>query len=138
MEETRAPQLISVHEGYARFAPAGPGTVGSLAAVLEHVMQECQTFAQTRLLVNVRSLDFPSLSAVDRYELSETVAGFWDRSILLAMVARADQIDPERFGQKVAVNRGLFVAVFTDEVPAVEWLRSRRTVGLSRSPPRPD
>ena len=98
---------------------------------LEKAMVECQRFGQTRLLVDVRALEHPPLSGVDRYEMSHATAEIWDRSILLAMLVRLDQIDPERFGQKVAENRGLFVEPFTDDAAAREWLtRPRPLKGL--------
>jgi hypothetical protein len=127
-----APKLISIQEGYARFAPVSFTSIGALVALLEQVMSECQQLGLTRLLVDLRSTDHPPLSTTDRYDLSHTTAEFWDRSILLAMVARPEQIDSERFGQRVAANRGLFVAACTEEAEAIAWLlRPRGSEGTS-------
>lgn len=126
MGETEAPRLISIEEGYARFAPTGFFTHLSLVSRLELAMIECQRQGQTRLLADVRAIEHPPLSGVDRYELGHGLAEAWDRSILLAMVVRTDQLDPERFGQKVATNRGLFVQPFTDDASARDWLTRPR------------
>ncbi len=126
MEEEVGPRLISIEEDHARFAPTGFATHQSLVGLLERAMLECQQYGQTRLLVDVRALDHPPLSAVDRFELGQAVAEIWDRSLLLAMVARSDQFDPARFAQRVAENRGLFVGAFADDQAALQWLRRPR------------
>jgi hypothetical protein len=123
MREKAEASLISIEDGYARFSPKGFVTHVSLAALLEQVMAECHEAGHNRLLVDTRALEHAPLSGVDRYEFGAAVAEFWDRSILLAMLVRPDQQDPERFGQKVAQNRGLFVETFTDEAPAKAWMK---------------
>jgi hypothetical protein len=42
--------------------------------------------------------------------------------VRLAMVARAEMIDPEKFGVTVAANRGLVSNIFTTELEARAWL----------------
>lgn len=44
----------------------------------------------------------------------------------LAMVARPEMIDPERFGVTFAANRGLVGGVFVSEAEAVAWLDGTR------------
>jgi hypothetical protein len=41
------------------------------------------------------------------------------------MVARAEMIDPEKFGVTVAANRGLVSNIFTTELEARAWLHAR-------------
>jgi hypothetical protein len=118
--------LISIEDGYARFSPTGFVTHLSLVGLLERAMIECQSRGQTRLLADLRALEHPPLSAVDRYELATAAADMWDRSILLVVLVRSDQLDPERFGQRVAGNRGLFFESFTDEASAKAWIRRPR------------
>jgi hypothetical protein len=48
------------------------------------------------------------------------------RGLRLAVVARAELIDPERFGITVARNRGLSANVFTSEAEAIDWLLDRQ------------
>lgn len=40
----------------------------------------------------------------------------------LAMIARAEMIDPQKFGVTVAANRGLVSNIFTTEAEARAWL----------------
>ena len=122
MGEVEAPYVISIEAGYARFAPRGFLTIPLLVAGLEQAMLQCQQLGQTRLLFDMRRMEHPPFSTTDRYDLSHAPAEFWDRSILLAAVARPEQLDPDRFAQKVAANRGLFVGAYVDEKEAIEWL----------------
>jgi hypothetical protein len=47
----------------------------------------------------------------------------------LVMVARAEMIDPQKFGVTVAANRGLVSNIFTTEVEARAWLASFKARG---------
>jgi hypothetical protein len=46
-------------------------------------------------------------------------------SVRLAMVARPEMIDPQKFGLTVAANRGLVSSIFTTEEDARAWLDAR-------------
>ena len=47
-------------------------------------------------------------------------------SLRLVMVARAEMIDPRKFGVTVAANRGLESNIFPTEAEARDWLDARR------------
>jgi hypothetical protein len=63
--------------------------------------------------------------------------GEWARegrsSVRAAMVARAEFIDPDRFGIIAGMNSGFISNVFEDEDRALAWLQGRR----GRSPREP-
>jgi len=46
----------------------------------------------------------------------------------LAMVARAEMIDPQKFGVTVAANRGLVSNIFPSETEARAWLDTGRAI----------
>jgi hypothetical protein len=54
-------------------------------------------------------------------------------ALQVAMVARAEFIDPEKIGVLMAQNRGASGDVFTSEVAAIAWLDSR-TTGSAANP----
>jgi hypothetical protein len=79
------------------------------------------------LLVDTTALTgFPSPDTLQRFlaavEWAEEARG----GLRLAMVARAEMIDPGKFGVTVAANRGLVSNIFTTEVEARAWLDGRR------------
>jgi hypothetical protein len=135
MSGEAAPRLITIQDGYARFAPAGLVTPKEFVAALKQVMVECQAHGQTKLLVDTRSLTHAPLSTGDRYDLSDGLASFWDRAILLSMVVRKDQEDARHFGQLVARNRGLLIGLYQEEAPAIRWL-SNRMSAPAQTPPK--
>ncbi len=117
-------QAFEVKDGHAVFRPAGPTTVEQVPVMLGQAMKACQDAGVSRLLVNVSQPRHPDLTTSDRFHLGDRMAAFWDRRIRLAIVAREDQIDPERFAAIVAQNRGLRVSPYADEAAALSWLTS--------------
>ena len=57
---------------------------------------------------------------------AQTVADFAERGVSratkFAYVLREPVLDPQRFGETVAVNRGMFVKAFDSPEDALQWL----------------
>src|SRR5882672_5559653 len=71
-------------------------------------------------LVDMRGLE-GLYSFMDRYSLAE-LAGRHLIGVPLGVLARAEQLDPQRLGVLVAKNRGVDVNIFTDPTEAQAWL----------------
>jgi hypothetical protein len=81
----------------------------------------------TDLLVDTTALiGFPSPDTLQRFLAAVAWAEEATGRLRLAMVARAEMIDPEKFGVTVARNRGLVSNIFTTEAEARAWLDARR------------
>ena len=82
---------------------------------------EATSTAPTRSVL----IDATGLRAVytdlDRYHLGLQMGRRW-RNIPYALVAHPAMIDPRRFGEMVAQNRGMNGRVFTDRTEAGRWL----------------
>jgi hypothetical protein len=75
------------------------------------------------LLVNVSRLTgFKPPSLIDRYHFMHEWARAAGGSVRIAMVARPELIDPQKFGVTVGANIGLTSDVFTSEEEALRWL----------------
>ena len=61
-------------------------------------------------------------SLIDRYELGTAGARFAPHVSRVAVFSKADLIDREKFGVRVAQNRGLNIEIFDDREKAVLWL----------------
>jgi hypothetical protein len=121
--ERRIPEGLEFREGYAFYHPVGPTSVPAFIAILGGVMEACRDRGAVRLLVDLRDLSHPPLRDADRYDMGAGLAAFWDRSIRLAWIGRADQMDPKRFGVMVATQRGLSLSAgHEDEGEALRWL----------------
>ena len=75
------------------------------------------------LLVNTVALTgFSSPDTFARFFAAVEWARRARGQLRMAIIARAELIDPEKFGVIVAGNRGLTIDVFTAEAEAVVWL----------------
>jgi hypothetical protein len=65
---------------------------------------------------------FPAPDTFQRFLAAVGWAESAGGRLRLSMVARAEMIDPAKFGVTVAANRGLVSNVFTTEAEALAWL----------------
>ena len=76
------------------------------------------------VLVDISDVEgMPSIA--ERFEMGEAFAEIQlgkETIVAIAVVGREPMIDPERFGETVALNRCAVGKVFTDMVEAVSWL----------------
>ncbi len=76
------------------------------------------------LLVTTGLSGFASPSVLERYEfMQEWARAAAGGAMRIALVARPDFIDPQKFGVTVARNLGLTCDVFSTEEQALHWLR---------------
>jgi hypothetical protein len=76
-------------------------------------------------LVDMRELA-PPYTFMDRYQIGE-LTGRYLNKIPIAALARHEQVDRQRIGQVVAVNRGAKLEIFTDPAAADTWLKHYAT-----------
>ena len=89
------------------------------------------------LLVDVGNAGFAPPSTVERLRMVREWAGAADGRLRIAMVARPEFIDPERFGVVAAGNFGLAGQVFEREADAIAWLRDEHAADVRRTAPPP-
>ena len=77
-----------------------------------------------KILFDASELEGNPPTTMERFEIGEAFVKM-QRSkgiIKTAFVGKEPIVDPERFGETVAVNRGGLIAVFTDISDAKKWL----------------
>jgi len=89
---------------------------------------------EPHLLLDVRNASFAPPTLVERLRMVRQWAEAADGRLRIAMLARPEFIDPERFGVVAAGNFGLAGQVFDREEDAVAWLRAERAAELQRRP----
>jgi hypothetical protein len=116
--------------GRGLFRPVGSASLDEAVAWVRAAIAVARSNQARDLLVDTTALTgFPSPDTFQRFL---AVVGWAEEArggLRLAMVARAEMIDPEKFGVTVAANRGLVSNIFTTEVEAREWLDARRGPG---------
>ena len=117
------PENLQVGNELARFAPQGKVTLEQAIAQISRAIGYCRQAKHQRLLVDITALTgFKSPPIGARYWFVQEWAREADGQVTIAMVARADYIDPEKFGVLVAANAGLKSNVFASEPEALNWL----------------
>ena len=93
------------------------------------IIEACKKHRPSNFLIDNRQVE-GEMSTMDRYNLSMVSAKkYLDEKLTgripscrFAFVGNHPLVDPKRFGETVAVNRGLNVKVFTDIKEALAWL----------------
>ena len=94
---------------------------------IDHVLSACIEHEQNKILYDVRSLK-GHLSTWDRFNIAvyftrKSRQHPKTRNVQIAVVGFPPIIDPNRFGETVAINRGLNVNVTDDIEKALNWLK---------------
>ncbi len=105
---------------------SGPYTFEWFVAVIADIGNAMRTAPAAALLVDTLEM-FGAIDALDRYRFAmatveQRIAG------PIAFVGKEPILDPRRFAEVVARNRGVNVRSFTDEPAARAWLREQTGV----------
>jgi hypothetical protein len=117
--------------GRGFYRPVGSVSFDEAVAWVRAAIAVARSNQARDLLVDTTALTgFPSPGTFQRFL---AVVGWTEEArgggLRLAMVARAEMIDPEKFGVTVAANRGLVSNIFITDVEARAWLNARRGPG---------
>jgi hypothetical protein len=108
------------------YRPEGKVTFERAVEMVAEAMALARSLGLADLLVNTWGLSgFAPPSIFARHALAVKWAEAAGSGLHVAMVARAELIDPEKIGVLMAQNRGVSGDVFTTEVAAIAWLDSR-------------
>ena len=111
--------------GYVHAVATGKNSVENMHAYLEELVRECAARGDRRVLIEERLVG-PRLGMVDVFDLasavSERARGLFEAIAYVDINAENDL--NIKFGENVAVNRGLRVRVFRKIEDAAEWLKS--------------
>jgi hypothetical protein len=109
--------------GHAEYRPTGRVSLEQAIQMVAAAVALARERHVRSLLVNVSRLTgFKPPSLIDRYHFMHEWARAAGGSVRIAMVARPELIDPQKFGVTVGANIGLTSDVFTSEEEALRWL----------------
>ena len=105
------------------FRPVGEMSFEQAVQVVGEAMRHARSLELADLLVNTSGLTgFPTPDVFARYSLASKWAESAGTGLRVALVARAEIIDPQKIGVLMAQNRGVTGDVFTTEAAAIAWL----------------
>ena len=104
----------------ARFT--GEGKAEEALLKLPQIAEQCKRTNNKYLLIDCTEAKKDDNSIVDMYEQGEGAKLFNSYGIKVAVVVAEDNLEPEKFAEMVARNRGVNACVYTDYQTAEEWL----------------
>lgn len=107
--------------GILRITLKGPGTHAHLLHAVAAIINETKSREIWHVLCDAMALT-PPLGAFEKFEAGVELARGADRRMRMAVLARAEAID--YIFEDVTRNRGVSVAVFSNEAEALQWLLS--------------
>ena len=90
-------------------------------SVFHHLARLCQQNDCDRALLDSRQLSV-SLGDIDLFRLGYELAELPDQLIKFAMLGTEEQVPSDNLMENVAVDRGAYLRVFTNEDEAISWL----------------
>ena len=116
--------------GRGFYRPVGSVSFDEAIALVGSAIAVTRSHQAQDILVDTTGLTgFPSPGTIQRFIAAVEWAAEAGGCLRLAMVARAEMIDPEKFGVTVARNRGLVSNIFTTEAEARTWLAAMQSRG---------
>ncbi len=117
------PEQFEPQDGYVSYRPVKVVTFQEAVALGCDAIALAREQQIKRLLIDTTGLTgFASPKTLDRYQMAEQFARAGQSSVKVAIVARFELIDRDKFGVTVARNRGLMANVFPTEAEALAWL----------------
>ncbi len=104
----------------------GTFSIDGLTRALDQALDAGAAAGRRAVLVDIRGLDGMAPNSLERYEIGVRVADrqrAMEETVALVVVGDEPIVDPERFAEVVARNRGAFARVFTDFDEALVWIR---------------
>ena len=123
--EMDGPHAFEMVDGIACLRLAGSYHFHAATALVTSALAQAFLQRHDRLLVvatDVVGFDSPGVPA--RHEMMRHWAAAAQAWVRLALVVRAELIDPEKFGVMAARNFGFVTDVFEAEREALDWLRT--------------
>ena len=118
-----APEHFEAGDRYATFRPVATCTFKEAVERVRVGITYCAGQKIAKVLVDTTHLtgfDYPD--TLERFGMAEQLSRSAQGVVIVALVARAELIDPQHFGITVARNRGTLAEVFDSEPEAVAWL----------------
>jgi hypothetical protein len=112
------------------YRPVGEVSFEQAVDLVAQAMRHARSLGLVDLLANTTRLTgFPPPSVFARYAMATKWAENTGSMLRVAMVARAEVVDPQKIGVLMMQNRGGNGDVFTNETDALAWLDSRLAPG---------
>ena len=115
---------VEVQEDYVCLRCKGAYDLKSAKEVFNQAYRITAQQQLNAVLIDVREIAGNPPSTMERFDLGVLIGEHRDSGICLALVGTEPILDPRRFGETVALNRGGWGKGFTDIDEAIVWLKA--------------
>ncbi len=116
---------VRVHAQHVELECSGKYSRSEAFRIGDLAFDEAAGAGRRSVLIDVRGVSGRVPTILDRFDFSVRIAARHLEQkprVRLALLGHEPMIDPERFGEIVARNRGADARVFTIEAEALDWL----------------
>ena len=98
-------------------------TLDGAVTLIAEAIAHARTRGLPQLMIDARGLSgIDPPNTFQRYYLMNRWVDAAEGQVQLALVLHAEMLDPQRFGLRVAENRGFLTKPFLNEEDAIAWL----------------
>jgi hypothetical protein len=121
------PEHFEILKEHAVFRPTGQVSIVQAVELVTEAIDFARSLNIQKLLVNITNLTgFEPPDVAMRYFIIHEWARVAGRGVRIALVARSEMIDYQKFGTTVAANAGFVADSFVTEEDALIWLESEK------------
>ena len=118
---------LDVKKNYIHVTVSGTFCMVTYRSIIEVILSECVKNKKSRILFDERKVK-GNMSTFERYNLSIFFSNLsrehpFTFKVKIAVVGFQPLIYPDRFGETVALNRGINIKVTNDIDEAINWLQ---------------
>ncbi len=116
-----------VREGYLHVKATGEFVLSAAQDIFFEWVKKTRGHALNQILCDITLLtgfDALQMSTMTRFKTSQFIAGSLPMGFRLAVLETPQQLERDRFGENVMVNKGAIVKATTNLNEALEWLRA--------------
>ena len=113
---------VEVKDDYISVRCQGLYNQKNLMTIFDEVLQIPGRYDLEVVLVDVREIKGDHPTTLERYQLGVFISEHNSLGVCIVVVGEEPYIDPRRFGETVALNRGARGKVFTDMQVAESWI----------------
>jgi hypothetical protein len=122
-ENMKAPEHFEVLPDYCCFRLSGHGPLAEAAGKVIEAITYARQHGMRKLLIDTTKwTGHASPDTLERYQFAAAFSEAARALVKVALVARPEMMDPEKFEVTVATNRGMLGNVFDSENEALAWL----------------
>lgn len=105
---------------YLRMTVSGEYDYDDFVIYLKIIYAKCESEGNYKMILNALNVNGIDIPNIERYYLGVEAAEHLNYKVKLAVVWHKEYLN--YFGETVAINRGAYVSVFSNDESAAKWL----------------